>query len=174
MNYLWNVPTFYSNPSIKECYLQITITQPFYTICTLNRTRTYIKTLEVSYSIPWTMKAVTYYNGHPILDIGLLPSNLITGFWASRRNRTDIIWLEARDNNRYTILAISCVGPETSRLRLAYETSEIPYLPLAMLLTNKDLNLTPVSTLGHTGPTTFYRAPYTIIIPMVSNPSVIG
>jgi len=31
--------------------------------------------------------------------------------------------------------------------------------PLAMLLTNKDLNLNPVSTLSHSGPTTFYRAP---------------
>lgn len=41
MNYLWYAPTFLSNPSIKECYLQITIIQPFYTICDSGKIQTY-------------------------------------------------------------------------------------------------------------------------------------
>lgn len=41
----------------------------------------------------------------------------------------------AYEASAFTNLAtgpISSVGPETNRLRLAYETSEIPYLPLAI------------------------------------------
>ena len=58
MNYLWYAPTFYSNPSIKECYLQITIIQPFYTICDPTGIRTPIESLEGFSPIRWTMRPI--------------------------------------------------------------------------------------------------------------------
>ena len=58
MNYLWYAPTFLSNPSIKECYLQITITQPFYTICDPTGIRTPIESLEGFSPIRWTMRPI--------------------------------------------------------------------------------------------------------------------
>jgi hypothetical protein len=40
-----------------------------------------------------------------------------------------------------TMFVVSCVGPETNRLGLAYETSEIPYLPLAIYHYFKELQI---------------------------------